>query len=94
VQMLSIARFRGDPTELLQRKRERLDPELAPIARAHGRLCQVVVQVDEGLMLVNLWESDERRRGLATDPDRVRVFEASGMPPEEIESYEVAEVIR
>jgi hypothetical protein len=94
MQVLSIARFRGDPAELLQRKRASLDPELVPIAREHGREWQVVVQVDDGLMLVNLWESDERRRGLATDPDRVRVFEASGMPEEEIESYEVVEVIR
>lgn len=93
MQMLSIARFRGDADELLRRKRERLDPALVPIARDHGRRWQVVVQTEDGLMLVNLWESDERRRGLSTNPDRVRAFEGSGMPPEEIEAYEVVEII-
>lgn len=93
MQMLSIARFRGDPAELLARKRARLDPELVPIAREHGRIWQVVVQVPDGLMLVNLWEEDERRRALFTNPERVRVVEASGMPKEQIEAYEVVEVI-
>jgi hypothetical protein len=90
VAILSTGRVKGDPDELAPRAK-RVDAIVAPIARANGGVFHAIVRTGDGLMIVNLWESEEGRQRTADDPEvqsAVREHMA-GVEPPEWESFEV-----
>jgi hypothetical protein len=49
----------GDPDELLRQKQEKIDPTREKVGREHGGLDHLVAKTDEGLLVIDLFESQE-----------------------------------
>ena len=62
MQRLTIIRTSGDPDELLASKREHIDPVMRRKAGDYGLLAHIAARGDDGIVVVNLWDS---RGGLA-----------------------------
>ncbi len=56
---LTIIRASGDPDELLASKREHIDPVMKRKAKEYGHLIHIAARSDDGLVVINLWESEE-----------------------------------
>jgi hypothetical protein len=91
VAYLTIARFSGDPDELLERYQQSSET-MSGVGRDHGLILHAVAKTDEGLMVVNLWPSEDESEAAARDPRRLAVLEQTGLSPADIsrEHYEVA----
>ena len=92
---LTIMRVKGNPDELLQTKREKLDPVAQPKAREYGGISQAVAKTSDGLLMVNLWESEEGSDAMRQDPEldqtlRESMMEAADGPPD-VEHYELVD---
>src|SRR5215210_9454836 len=59
MQRLTIIRTSGDADELLASKREHIDPVMKRKAGDYGLLAHVAARSDDGIVVVNLWESAE-----------------------------------
>ena len=81
---LSLARFAGDPDELL-RIYEQSEPTMTAVGRDHGLLAHAAARTDAGLLVVNLWPSPVGSRTASEDPRRLAVLRDSGLAPEQIE---------
>jgi heme-degrading monooxygenase HmoA len=90
VAILSVGRIKGDADELAPRAK-RVDAIVAPIARANGGIFHAIVRTDDGLMIVNLWESEEGRQRTADDPEVQSAAREhmAGVEPPQWEAYEV-----
>ena len=80
---LSLARFAGDPDELL-RTYERLEPTMTAVGRDHGLLVHAAARTDAGLLVMNLWPSPSGSRTASEDPRRLAVLRDVGLAPEQI----------
>jgi hypothetical protein len=56
---LTIFELEGDPDELLEVKRRRIDPVAADAARENGGMAHMVAKTPNGLIVLNLWERPE-----------------------------------
>ena len=96
MQRLTIIRTPGDPDELLAAKREHIDPVLERGGRQPGHIFHVAARGPDGLVVVNLWESEEASEQAFQDPeiqqarDAVRESGVATGPPE-VSHYEVAD---
>jgi hypothetical protein len=52
-------RINGDPDELLKFKQEVMDPVVEPAARENGIVEHITCRTDDGLVVVNIWETLE-----------------------------------
>jgi hypothetical protein len=88
---LTIARFSGDPDQLLERYEQSSDV-MSGVGRDHGLILHAAAKTDEGLLVVNLWPSEDGSEAAARDPRRLRVLEQSGLTPGDVsrEHFEVA----
>ena len=91
---LTIMRATGDPDELLAAKREHIDPVMSQRAGEYGQISHITARTSDGMIIVNLWESEEGSERAAQDPEvqaaRAAMSEsgaATGEPV--IEHYEV-----
>ena len=80
---LSLARFAGDPDELL-RTHERSEPTMTAVGRDHGLLVHAAARTDAGLLVMNLWPSPSGSRTASEDPRRLAVLRDVGLAPEQI----------
>jgi hypothetical protein len=80
---LSLARFAGDPDELL-RIYERSEPTMTAVGRDHGLLVHAAARTDAGLLVMNLWPSPSGSRTASEDPRRLAVLRDVGLAPEQI----------
>ena len=80
---LSLARFAGDPDELL-RTYERSEPTMTAVGRDHGLLVHAAARTDAGLLVMNLWPSPSGSRTASEDPHRLAVLRDVGLAPEQI----------
>ncbi len=78
MQRLTIIRAFGDPDELLASKREHIDPVMKRKADQYGRLLHITARSDDGLVIVNLWESAEGSQQAGEDPEVQEAREAAG----------------
>jgi hypothetical protein len=87
---LTIARFSGDPEQLLDAYRQAAGT-MAEVGRDHGLILHTAAKTDEGVLVVNLWPSKDGSEAAARDPRRLAVLEQSGLRPDQIqrEHYEV-----
>ena len=88
--VVSMMRMAGDPDDLLARLNEHLAPVVSRIAPLHGGLLNIVVRDGEdGILAINLWETEEGRHSLAADPEVQAAREAAGLPAPAFEAFEV-----
>ena len=71
----SMMRMQGDPDDLLEPLQKHVVPVGERLAPGHGGLANVVARTDDGVLVVNLWQTDEGRHAMAEEPER-----ASGTP--------------
>ena len=96
MQRLTIIRTPGDPDALLAAKREHMDPVMGPKADQIGMLFHLAARGPDGLVVVNLWDSEEASEKAAQDPEIDQARQAmrdsgtaTGAP--EFEHYEVVD---
>jgi len=74
---LTIIRASGDPDELLAGKREHIDPVMERKAEEYGHLVHIAARTDDGIMVINLWESEEGSQQAWADPELTEAREAA-----------------
>lgn len=86
---LTIHHLPGDSVELSARKRERFDPIVAPLARRHGAIASLTAETEDGLLIVNVWESPSGAARLREEPDALRAQQDAQLPmPSRFEHFE------
>jgi hypothetical protein len=66
---LTIINVPGDPEALLAAKREHMDPVMRVKGPHYGGILHVTARSEEGLVIVNLWDSPEGSDAAFADPD-------------------------
>jgi len=86
--ILTMFQISGDPDELLAMQDQKAESLLRPIMEQNGIISNLVVKAENGIMVVNHWESEE---GMEKASAEIRPqMEEAGMPsPENWRSYEV-----
>jgi hypothetical protein len=86
--VVSIMEFSGEPEELRQRM-----SGIGDVARhkavEYGGISSTVVRTEDGVMIINFWDSEEGRHRLAEDPEMRQAIQDAGMPPPNAKGYEV-----
>jgi hypothetical protein len=89
--ILTIFELHGDPDELFAAQEEKVEPIVRPLATANGAISSTIVRTEEGLMVVNHWDTMEGMEKVSAEV-RPQV-EALGLPvPTNWRSYEVLAV--
>lgn len=65
-----------DLNALLAAKKELMDPVAEPLFAQNGHRWQLVARTDDGVLLLNLWDSEEGRDRANADPRLVAAREA------------------
>src|SRR2546427_6981780 len=87
--VLSVMSIQGNPDELLARMEATLDPVAARKAPQYGAISSTVVRTDDGIKILNLWETEEGRHRMADDPDVQDAVRAAGFPEPRFTGQEV-----
>ena len=79
--ILTTFKHTGDPDAMLKLAQEKIIPAAQQAGLHEGRITTAVVRTEDGIMLVNLWETEAgmRRAAQRIGP----VAQASGLPPQE-----------
>jgi hypothetical protein len=86
--VLAIFRWKGDPKNLLST----VDRELEnPVARDRPRRqLHVRAQADDGMVIVDLWDSQEDFQAMMEDPEFQKNLQEAGTPdPDVLEVFDV-----
>jgi len=91
---LTIMRATGDSDELLAAKRDHIDPVMERKAGEYGNIFHVAARTPDGLVVLNLWESEDGSEQAAQDPEIQAAREAMSQTgaatgPPDVEHYEV-----
>ena len=79
--ILTTFRHIGDPDTLMKLAEEKVRPAVQQAGTENGQISTTVVRTEDGIMLVNLWESEAGMRRAAS---RIGpVAHASGLPPQQ-----------
>ena len=81
---LTIARFSGDPDQLLADYRTYSDV-MSEVGRDHGLILHAAAKTDSGFLVVNLWPSKENSEAAARDPRRSEVIQRADISPDQID---------
>ncbi|HWH54843.1 MAG TPA: hypothetical protein VNT04_04630 [Gaiellaceae bacterium] len=88
--VVSIMEFKGDPEELRESMKA-----VAEVARRkapeYGGISSTVVRTDDGIMLINMWDSEDGRHRMAEDPEIRQAIQEEGLPAPAAKGYEVLE---
>lgn len=87
--ILTTFKLSGDPGELFAIAQEKVGPLAREAGAANGRIATTIVRTGNGLMYVNVWESEEGMRRAAQQVGPVA--RESGMP--EQEDWQMYEVV-
>jgi hypothetical protein len=88
--VVSMMRIQGNPDELAGKMKEHLTPTAERLAEKHGGLVNIVARDgDNGILIVNLWETDEGRHAMAEEPEIQEAVRAAGFPRPAFEGYDV-----
>jgi hypothetical protein len=90
--VLSMMRMEGDPDALAAKINEHVDPVAERLAPQHGGLLNIVAKTDSGIMIINVWETEEGRHEMAAEPEIQQALQASGLPRPNFEGYEVVRI--
>lgn len=87
--VLSMMSIQGNPHELVAKMQETIAPVAERKAPEYGGISSTVVRTDDGIMIVNLWETEEGRHKMADDPEVQQALRDAGFPPPSFKAYEV-----
>ena len=90
--VVSTMKLSGDPEELAAKLREHVRPVGMELAPKHGGLGTIVARTDEGIIVINLWESEEGRHAMAEEPQIQEAVKAAGLPQPAFEGHEVLDM--
>ncbi len=90
--VVSMMRMSGDSDELAAKLREHVAPVGREVAPALGGLGTIVCRTEDGVLIMNLWETDEGRHAMAEDPRVREALQAGGFPAPAFEGYEVLDM--
>ncbi len=90
--VLSVMSIQGNPDDLLARMEATLDPVAARKAPQYGAISSTVVRTDDGIKILNLWETEEGRHRMADDPDVQDAIRAADFPKPDFKGYEVLKI--
>lgn len=76
----SIQAMDGDPQELLRRKETTIDPVMDELAPAHGALLSITGSTSRGIVVITIWESEERAKEFDRHPLMVAAQTQSRLP--------------
>jgi hypothetical protein len=86
--VVSIMEFAGDPDELRQ-KMSGIDEVARRRAPEYGGISSTVVKTDDGIMVINMWESEDGRHRMGDDPEIRQALQDAGLPPPSAKGYQV-----
>ena len=87
--VVSMMRIPGNADELAAGMREHLTPVAERLAEKHGGLANIVARTDDGLLVINLWETEEGRHAMAEEPEIRQAIQAAGFPTPQFEGFDV-----
>lgn len=90
--VVSMMRMDGDTDALVAKINEHVDPVSERLAPQHGGLLNIVAKTDNGVMIINLWETEEGRHEMAAEPEIQQALQAAGLPRPNFEGYEVLRI--
>jgi hypothetical protein len=88
--VVSIMEFPGDPDEIRQ-KMQGIEEVAGRKASEYGGISSTVVRTDDGVMIINFWDSEEGRHRMGDDPEMRQAIQEAGMPPPGAKGYQVIE---
>lgn len=93
---LTLTRMTGDPDALLEVKRERFDPVATAVGAENGMIFHLCARTDDGLLVLNLWESRDGSEATSADPrlQGAKDDVGAGDVPRSYEHYEVEQFER
>jgi len=92
---LTLIRIPGDADELFKTQYEKMSSVMSRVGPENGQLSHVAAKTDEGLLIVNLWESKEGSEAASRDPEvqqaQQSAAQESGISREDVryEHYDV-----
>jgi len=89
--VVSMTRIPGDADQLAAAVREHIQPVSERLAEKHGGLANIIARDHDGLLIINLWETEEGRHAMAAEPEIQEAVRAAGWPAPNFEGYEVIE---
>jgi hypothetical protein len=88
--VVSMMRIPGDPDSLAAGMEEHIIPVSERLAPQHGGLLNIVARDgDRGLLVINVWQTDEGRHAMAAEPEIQDALRAAGFPVPAFEGYEI-----
>src|SRR5688572_8822849 len=82
---VTLMQAKGDPDHLLEQKRTHIDPVMERKAPEYGLISHVTARTPDGLLVINLWESEEGSEQAFQDPE---IQEARSRMAEAVEADE------
>lgn len=88
---LSLIRIPGDPDELISGHYERMGERMRRIGPENGLIAHAACRTDEGMVVMNLWQSKEGSEATAKHPEIQEARQQSGVSQDEVrfEHYDV-----
>ena len=86
--VVSIMEFPGDPDELKEQMSS-IDAVSQQKAREYGGISSTVVRTDSGVMVINMWDSEDGRHRMAEDPEIRQALQDAGFPAPSAKGYQV-----
>ena len=87
--VVSMMKMSGDPDELAAKLAEHVSPIAMELAPKHGGLGTITARTDDGILVINLWKTDEGRQAMAEEPAILEALRAAELPPPGFQGYEV-----
>lgn len=86
--ILTTMEIHGNVDELVAQHREIVDPIAQPLAEENGNISHLVVKTENGIMIVNIWETEEGMEKVAAAV-KPKAQEAGLPAPQNWQMYEV-----
>ena len=81
--LLTIARISGDPGRLLDGYR-RSSALMDGVGHDHGLILHAAARTAEGLLIMNLWPSEDGSEAAAADPRRLAALRREDVRPDQV----------
>ena len=86
--VVSMIEIPGDPEELRIRTGA-LEEVAARKAKEFGGISSTVIRTDDGITIINFWDSEDGRHKMGDDPEVRQAVADAGLPAPSARGYEV-----
>ncbi len=87
--VVSMMTIKGDPDAIAAAMEEHLAPVTARLAPQHGGLAHIAARTDDGVLVINLWETEEGRHTMAEEPEVQEALGKANLPQPAFQGHEV-----